>query len=841
MAYAQLLYHLPSGRLREIVRRRAATLRGIPRIADKRALAGFLAEALSNPHSIAEALDHTDLLQLQVLIFAIAKGGEIPFEAVAAEAGEGTGEGLREAINGLEALGLALWTGPEERRVIFIPPAVRQHTPLPLPLRCQLTRSLQQYNVETVARIHETLGLPKEAVSSKEARARAIVRELTDPAKLRAQMATLPASAKSVLDFMLRKGGAASLYELAGSLDARHRNQLYSYDWSRRWAQGSPRNPVEELLARGLIVLEGTIGWGYGHILVPGDLLYILQARSFFPDGSRGIPPWDTVPAGTAVHRHGTLCRDVAYLLGYLGRAEAARTGKGTIHRSVLKAVAKGLTVPSPVYAGFVYALSREADLIAPQGRNNLYDITRQGLAWLELDGEAQLRMLYDVWRAQIAWSEPLPEDPLQDGTGYYHADAVRAYRDSVITLLMDLARERPCELASLASLTARAQFCWWSRFPIGPDVMKNAAPQEMDSEVDMVSGEGNGSLEIVRRIAAGSLYWLGLTELHASAEGEPTYAALSPRGRRLFLKEARDGEQVAAAVDTFVVQPNHEIYAPPHLNPRLLYRLFRVAEPTGSGMLALSRDMLRRAFDRGETAKELLRFLREHSQTGVPQNVEYLINEIGGKHGHIRVGQAGLYMQVDDPVLLKELKAQKKLNIRFRAQIADTVALITGDSVEAVLKQLRQAGYFPVAAEDPSKNGSSPAAPKAFGTRPAHPPPARDLKATPDDVETRIDWAAIAREDGQSWEPEAKRATAAPSALGMEEVREMAKKAIKEHLCIEIRYQPLAQQPASERVIEPRDLSGTMLRAYCRSRQGSAMFNIRYIRSARLTGETFG
>src|SRR5262249_54358709 len=110
MSYAKLLYRLSAERLREIVNRRAATLRGIPRIADRRALAEFLSEALCHPESILETLPDTNLLQLQLLIYVIVQGGAVAFETVLNEAGgEAAREPLEEAIDGLESLGLMLW------------------------------------------------------------------------------------------------------------------------------------------------------------------------------------------------------------------------------------------------------------------------------------------------------------------------------------------------------------------------------------------------------------------------------------------------------------------------------------------------------------------------------------------------------------------------------------------------------------------------------------------------------------------------------------------------------------------------------------------------------------
>jgi len=830
MSFARVLYELPTERLREIVRRRAATLRGIPRIDDKRALARFLAEALSLHSSVIAALNNTNLLELRTLLFLILHEGEVPFAEVVKAVGEEHRARLEAAVEGLEANGLALRTVQEGHPVLFVPGAVRERAPLPLPLRYRLPHALQKYDAATILHLYECLALPQSEALNHATRIAAIVRELTDPERLRARVARLSKGAQETLEFVMRQNGVTTLTDLASRLEARHRNQLLSFGWNQHWKQGKPRNPVEELLAQGLLVMESSVGWGYGHLLIPGDLMGTLLGQPLLGDWTLAEPEWETIPASsTPISRHETLARDIAYLLGYLGRTDAARTGKGIMHRSVFKTLARGLTVPTPHYAAFVYALSREADLIAAQGRNNLYNVTRQGLAWLEQSPETQLNGLYDVWRNQTAWAESCA-DPLADATVYYNAETIRAYRDCARSLLTDLARERPDELASFRSLAARARFRWWSRFPAIPP----PGAEDNTEDTDNSEADSPTTLTLLHRLCAESLYWLGLTEIRQNARGVPTHVRLSPLGRRRLLGE----EENAAAIpvsESFIVQPNLEIYAPPNLAPRLLYRLFRITNPSGNGLLTLNGETLRRALDRGETAGGLLEFLRAHSQTGVPQNVEYLIHEIGERHGHIKVGQAGLYIQVSDPQLLKELKAQKKLGIHFRGQLADTVALITGDSVEAVLRQLRQAGYFPVNADEQEDRRPS----TAPGSRRVQPAP-RPEKAAPSEIETRIDWEAVAASDGLPWETSAPTTAPSESVTAQKDIVALLSRAIREHLCVEIEYQRNDWEPRTERIIEPRGIVGSLVSAHCRLRHDDRQFNLRYIRQARLTGETF-
>src|SRR5437588_38485 len=137
MSFAKLLYNLPAKRLREVVRRRAGTLRGVPRITEKRALAAFLAEALSTPDSISGA-----------------------FDKLVQSAGEANRARLERAVDSLELNGLAFWIEVDGRRAVWVPPAVRQHTPVPLPLRYRLPVVLQKYDAARVGLLHVNLKLP---------------------------------------------------------------------------------------------------------------------------------------------------------------------------------------------------------------------------------------------------------------------------------------------------------------------------------------------------------------------------------------------------------------------------------------------------------------------------------------------------------------------------------------------------------------------------------------------------------------------------------------------------------------------------------------------------------
>src|SRR5438477_1395098 len=164
MNFEQILFDLPAARLKEIVAARNRTFRGVPRVNDKKELVKFLAGALSSYDSINYALKETSLPELRVLTAIVARGGEVSLEELTAGPNETKAEILNRAIDGLETLGLAFWSGSLLGRGVYVPKAVRNATPLPLTLKCHLSDALNKMDVAAVTHIHETLGLKLPAV-----------------------------------------------------------------------------------------------------------------------------------------------------------------------------------------------------------------------------------------------------------------------------------------------------------------------------------------------------------------------------------------------------------------------------------------------------------------------------------------------------------------------------------------------------------------------------------------------------------------------------------------------------------------------------------------------------
>ncbi|MEV0133442.1 helicase-associated domain-containing protein [Dactylosporangium sp. NPDC050688] len=108
------------------------------------------------------------------------------------------------------------------------------------------------------------------------------------------------------------------------------------------------------------------------------------------------------------------------------------------------------------------------------------------------------------------------------------------------------------------------------------------------------------------------------------------------------------------------------------------------------------SEASVRRAFDSGSSAEELLAALREAATGGrVPQPLEYLVMDLARRHGALRVRPVACVLRSDDPALLAELPRVKSLARLGLTELAPTVYASVLPVAETLVA-LRAAGYAP-------------------------------------------------------------------------------------------------------------------------------------------------
>ncbi|PWJ24066.1 XPB/Ssl2-like helicase family protein [Branchiibius hedensis] len=190
---------------------------------------------------------------------------------------------------------------------------------------------------------------------------------------------------------------------------------------------------------------------------------------------------------------------------------------------------------------------------------------------------------------------------------------------------------------------------------------------------------------------------WLGVTAGHA----------LTAAGH-VLADAAADEAAVAVALvgslpppqDLLLVQADHTVVAPGALSDdlrRFADLIFNVESSGGATVFRMTSGSLRRGFDRGLTATDILSRLQAVSPAPIPQPVEYLINDAARQHGQTRVGATSSYIRSDDVASLQSMMADPRTGILRLRQIAPTV-LVSPVAAETVLDVLREQGHSPVA-----------------------------------------------------------------------------------------------------------------------------------------------
>jgi len=153
-----------------------------------------------------------------------------------------------------------------------------------------------------------------------------------------------------------------------------------------------------------------------------------------------------------------------------------------------------------------------------------------------------------------------------------------------------------------------------------------------------------------------------GLIESGLGPQG--SYLRLSRTGR-IFVGGDQLDQLEANTKVKFLLQPTFEILAPVGLPLQMLWRLSEVAELKSvdrASTYVLTRESIRSALDEGWRCEQLIRFLAEGSQVGVPQNVKKTIRNWAGKHGAVEFHDALLLTVQANRVskLQKLLKAEE-------------------------------------------------------------------------------------------------------------------------------------------------------------------------------------
>ncbi|WP_238020001.1 helicase-associated domain-containing protein [Dactylosporangium sp. AC04546] len=115
-----------------------------------------------------------------------------------------------------------------------------------------------------------------------------------------------------------------------------------------------------------------------------------------------------------------------------------------------------------------------------------------------------------------------------------------------------------------------------------------------------------------------------------------------------------------------------------------------------GASTWRFSAASVRRAFDAGRSADELLAALEEAATGGrVPQPLRYLVSDVARRHGGVRVRAVGCVIHSEDTTLLDEILRVKSL-VRLELRALAPTVLTSALPPDETLVALRAAGYAP-------------------------------------------------------------------------------------------------------------------------------------------------
>jgi len=853
--FAEALYNMPTEQLRAISLRREVDQNRLATAGDKRQLVQFLASELSKPPSITRAVLRCNARELRLLqmIVSLDERQAIPWRAIVdAAGGAELDEPLGTALNGLVDLGLVQRVDDQ----VIIQDSARHQVPVTLADRYKVATCLNNYDAGTLNQMAARLGA---IGGTKSDNVEAIARHLLFASEGLFGNISLDREEQAVLDYMIQSGGAASAIEVASAV-LHNTDDFFRYDWQNRWKMGKERNAIDRLLARGMIYV---ISYAYGFnlfLVIPGDLLRSLTGESRTAYWTGPVPePAPLKGASKETAKHTALIRDMVALFAFISTQEAARTNTGYIHKTSLRNLAKALSIQNERYAAFLYAVARESGMIAPQTDKHLYAVTRTGHDWLTLSPLEQIRQLYLAWRQGDFWGE-MYTDPMRRANEYRDRDSVVSVRSAALTLVQGQCGEQFIDLGSLTDVLG-------FRNPM-------LLAQSSSLGGDLVASPAN----FLRLLVGECLYWLGLVELcwsttagtvankaPAQPEGrarrtfdrqDESGSSRSPDGYRLtpegahMLEVAGAGPPEEPPTETqFILQPNSEVFLPPYLDAKTLFNLLMIAETPGkttsTSVVSLTRDSIRRALDLGISARQVSDFLRVSARMGIPQNVEYLIKEIGDKHGHIHIGRAQMYLHVDSPMILQELQSRRELKGYFVRTLGDNVAILNAPEPDKLLKELRKAGYLPISDDNPRGQGFIEVAGRAAPESPLpRSSPSQSGAQKDAAAKVKIDWDRIAQDDGRSWRetrlPDKPTSRPDDAVRDKGNIRFLLLDAIRSTTRVQLAYQGQTDSAAQIRIIEPLRVMGNFVIAHLPLEAEEVTLNINRVVWARATSDVF-
>ena len=582
--------------------------------------------------------------------------------------------------------------------------------------------------------------------------------------------------------------------------------------------------------------------------------------------------------AGPPVERSAAfdqLARDLLTFVGTFERFSAKRVATGGIGKKTLQRIASLLRRNDEDFAGFLGLFLVDRRVLFEGDER--WEVSRPNLARIWAP-ERLLRSIHHFWLRTPLWNESLQDPDVLSFVRREYVSQDPSLEGRRRRLCEELAATRIGDTIELGALLARLDRSFQGRRRSGdmvePPPALSVDPPGRDADEAGFAPYGGrlSTAAAIRRMLTGPLSWLGVVEPASRRTGDGDGFRVTSLGRRVL---AEDWDAVARGLGSafsnpearVTIQPNLDVLVPPDTEPETYLNLARLADLRSVDIytsLTITWDSLMNALDRGWTADELLAFLKGASATGVPTTVEQLVADCAGRHGEVRIGIAGPYIEARERMLLRELEANPRFAPYIQRRLGDHLAFLTSDVDLARLhKELRKAGYS-VHSGDAEKVQVTRHGAQVSLTRRELEEVYAAVRATTKlarEVDPDVDLSSLAaleetlalqlsRQEDSIAQERARELEALVEKLlrargarprpqsrievrDSEEIRELLIAAVEQRTPMEIEYDGF--QGVTRRAIEPASFDGRYLTAFCRLRQDQRVFNTARILSARL------
>jgi Helicase conserved C-terminal domain len=612
---------------------------------------GELADRLQRPGSVALVLPLLALPHLQVAEALAALDTPASRDALAELLGAVDGEPSRELDAVLEVLADHALVWPDGAGRLRMAGPLRQAWDAPLELDGPLERLLAGATSDELRGMLAALGVTSPGTKSQ--RLSALVEHHSNAEQVVSVVAKAPAAARKLLERHAEGGPGQPRFIVFGAAGP-------GLEPGARWA-----------LDRGLLIQARH---GYGPARMPSEVALALRGPGWHapfepvPPSVRSASVTPTEVDHEASAAAAAFASQAASVLSACSATAPARLKSGGIGARELARIGKAAQADDAVvrlaletaYAAGLLGL--DGSRVAP---TEAYD------AWAEQEPPERFAVLLQAWRN-------LPLTPTQA-------------RDEDNKALPVLAGAPPCNgcvqarhglLAAAAQLAAAQGVTVTS--DLGPLIawhrpLAHPSPSDGTPFATVIR-----EAEILGVFARGALSAFGIHLQSGDTEG------LDIECWRL-LPSATTTARIGADLTAVVTGTP---------SARLASFLDSLADRETTGTASVWRfspGSIRRALDAGHSPDGLAADLAAVAAGPLPQPLSYLIADTARGHGRVRIAPTACVLHGDEPALLAELAAHRKLAKLGLRQLAPTV-LISCSPIDTTLAALRNEGYAPVA-----------------------------------------------------------------------------------------------------------------------------------------------